>query len=106
MVSLPSGFAAAGTDVATAVVGAGTLVADDPLLGAWVASDSDEDPQATATISIIAVSIEIRNGMRKIRLLAIVPPQYVFPGELAILACIAVPKKTMRRRRNPRFREE
>tara|TARA_Y100000588_G_scaffold367255_1_gene433777 strand:- start:2446 stop:2709 length:264 start_codon:yes stop_codon:yes gene_type:complete len=61
MVSLPSGLADAGTTVAGTAVAAGTLVSDEPSLGAWVASE--EDPQATATTNIIDVSAAMRNGI-------------------------------------------
>ena len=77
MVSLPSGFTAAGGEVAGTAVGAGAPPDDDPLLGGLLAGSavgSAEEPQATATTSIVAVSTAIRNGIRKNRCLAMVPP--------------------------------
>ena len=76
MTSFPVGFIEAGTGVG-AVVGAGTLVAGDPLLGTAVGGglvDVADDPQATATTSIVAVSTKIMNGIWIIRCLAIFSP--------------------------------
>jgi len=76
MTSFPVGLIAAGTGVG-AVVGAGTFVADDPLLGTAVSGglvDVAEEPQATPTTSIVAASTEIMNGIRNIRWLIIFSP--------------------------------
>ena len=75
MTSLPVGCAATGT--VGALVGAGTLVGDDPPLGTEVgdapAVGSAEEPQATATTNMVAVNTAIRNGTRNIPCLAISP---------------------------------